>query len=52
VDALYLIWKEVGLLHDKINSVYSNGSDENDINENKEFLHESQKTRNQMKSNF
>lgn len=42
--------KEVETLQNKINSMYANGTEEYDINKHKEYLQESENTKNQIKT--
>lgn len=42
--------KEIETIQNKINKMYSDGTDEYDINKSKEYLQESQETRNQIKA--
>jgi len=42
--------KELETLQNKINNMYADGTDEYDINKHKDYLQESQETRNQSKT--
>ena len=42
--------KELETLQNKINNMYADGTDEYDINKHKDYLQESQETRNQIKT--